>query len=82
MYYALITLSVAVALTDLWIVGGKGAATIVICFFAYAVVYKSLKEQKMIAAMVAAGAVLQHFLSALDGASEKTEDGRTGGSPP
>lgn len=82
MYYLLIALSTAIAVTDLWIVGGKGSATIVICFFAYVVAAKSAREQKMIAAMSAAGIALQHFISAIDEAREKIEDHNTGGSSP
>lgn len=73
MYYLLIALSTAIAITDLWIVGGKGSATIVICFFAYVVAAKSAKEQRMIAAMAAAGVALQHFISAIDEEREKIE---------
>ena len=73
MYYILIALSAAIAITDLWIVGGKGSATIVICFFAYVVAAKSAKEQRMIAAIAAAGVALQHFISAIDEEREKIE---------
>ena len=82
MYYLLIALCTAIAMTDLWIVGGKGSATIVICFFAYVVVSKSAKEQRMIAAISAAGIALQHFISAIDDARERIEDNHTGGSSP
>lgn len=82
MYYLLIALCTVIAMTDLWIVGGKGSATIVICFFAYVVASKSAKEQKMIAVMSAAGIALQQFLLAIDDAREKIEDSHTGGSSP
>lgn len=82
MYYLLIALSAAIAITDLWIIGGKGSATIVICFFAYVVASKSAKEQRMIAVISAAGMALQQLISAVDEAREKVEDNHTGGSSP
>jgi hypothetical protein len=74
MYYALIVLCAAIAITDLWIVGGKTSATLVICFFAYAVIYKSVREQKMIASMIAMSAILGEVFSGIDAKREKIED--------
>lgn len=74
MYYALIVLCTAIAVTDLWIVGGKISATLVICFLAYVVISKSVKEQKMIASVVAILAVLGEVFSGIDAEREKIED--------
>ncbi len=64
----------AIALIDLWIVGGKASATLAILFLAYSVAYRTIREQRMAEAMIAISRTLGQVLSAIDAEPEKIED--------
>ena len=64
---------VAIALIDLWIVGGKASATLAILFLAYSVAYRTIREQKMIASIIAILGTLGQLLSEIDAEAKKIE---------
>jgi hypothetical protein len=64
----------AIALIDLWIVGGKTSATLAILFFAYSVAYRTIREQRMAESMIAISRTLGQVLSAIDAEPKKIED--------
>ncbi len=63
----------AIALIDLWTIGGKASATLAILFFAYSVAYRTVREQKMIATMVAISSALGEVLASIDAEPKKLE---------
>jgi hypothetical protein len=63
----------AIALIDLWIVGGKASATLAILFLAYSVAYRTIREQKMIAYIIAISGTLGQLLSEIDAEAKKIE---------
>ena len=63
----------AIALIDLWIVGGKASATLAILFLAYSVARRTIREQKMIASIIAISGTLGQLLSEIDAEAEKFE---------